>query len=155
MTSENRAQKLHTDDVSLPRSGWCFWLVVPRGTRIWVVMRHQYGTSALVSQTSFRGKPLIASRNVAGCFLRPPFKWKLLSSAFLRWCHNDAQCTSHFETVHESLTIRAKATEPCFPVVMFIRLYRLVLATECVVEVLKCDHSNASNWLVLQRSDFC
>ena len=44
-----------------------------------------------------------------------------------------------------SLTIRAKATEPCFPVVMFIRLYRLVLATECVVEVLKCDHSNASN----------
>ena len=35
-----------------------------------------------------------------------------------------------------SLTIRAKATEPCFPVVMFIRLYRLVLATECVVEVL-------------------
>ena len=24
MTSEKRAQKFHTDDVSLPRSGWCF-----------------------------------------------------------------------------------------------------------------------------------
>ena len=31
MTSEKRAQKFHTDDVSLPKSGWCFWLVVPRG----------------------------------------------------------------------------------------------------------------------------
>ena len=44
-----------------------------------------------------------------------------------------------------SLTIQAKATEQYFPVVMFITLYRVVLATECVVEVLKCDHSNASN----------
>ena len=35
MTSEKRAQKFHTDDASLPRSGWCFWLVesnFPRGT---------------------------------------------------------------------------------------------------------------------------
>ena len=44
-----------------------------------------------------------------------------------------------------SLTIQAKATEQYFPVVMFITLHRVVLATECVVEVLKCDHSNASN----------
>ena len=48
-------------------------------------------------------------------------------------------------TVHGSLTIQAKATKQYFPVVMFITLYRVVLATECVVEVLKCDHSNASN----------
>ena len=27
---KRRAQKFHTDDVSLPRSGYCFWLVVPR-----------------------------------------------------------------------------------------------------------------------------
>ena len=35
LTSEKRAQKFHTDDASLPRSGWCFWLVesnFPRGT---------------------------------------------------------------------------------------------------------------------------
>ena len=30
MTSEERAQKFHTDDVSLPILGLCFWLVVPR-----------------------------------------------------------------------------------------------------------------------------
>ena len=27
LTSENRAQKFHTDDASLHRSGWCFWLL--------------------------------------------------------------------------------------------------------------------------------
>ena len=35
MTSEKRAQKFHTDDPSLPRSGECFGLVesnFPRGT---------------------------------------------------------------------------------------------------------------------------
>ena len=33
MMSEDRRprQKIHTDDASLPRSGECFWLVVPRG----------------------------------------------------------------------------------------------------------------------------
>ena len=31
MTSEERRQKFHTDNVSLPRSGECFWLVVRRG----------------------------------------------------------------------------------------------------------------------------
>ena len=30
MASEKRLQKFHTDDVSLPKSGWCFWLVTPR-----------------------------------------------------------------------------------------------------------------------------
>ena len=33
------------------------------------VTRHQYGISAVVSQTSFHRKPLVASRNVV-CFLR-------------------------------------------------------------------------------------
>ena len=31
MMSEERAQKFHTDDVSLPRSSRCFWLVMQRG----------------------------------------------------------------------------------------------------------------------------
>ena len=38
-------------------------------TQILIVTRHQYGISALVSQTSFGGKPAVASPNV-GCFLR-------------------------------------------------------------------------------------
>ena len=38
-------------------------------THIWVVTRNQYGISALVSQTSFRGKSVVAFRNV-GCFVR-------------------------------------------------------------------------------------
>ena len=38
-------------------------------TQTWVVTRHQYGISALVSQTSFSGETIVASRNV-GCFLR-------------------------------------------------------------------------------------
>ena len=45
-------------------------------TQVWVVTRHQYGISELVSLTSLAGKPVVASPNV-GCFLR-------LTSARLR-----------------------------------------------------------------------
>ena len=75
MTSEKRAQKFHTDDAPLARYGKCFWLaenLLPpiRGTtQIWVVTRHHYGISALVSQTSFSGNPVVASLNV-DCFRR-------------------------------------------------------------------------------------
>ena len=75
MTSEKRVQKFHTDDASLARSGKCFWLaenLLPpiRGTtQIWGATRHQYGISALVSQTSFGGKTVVASLNV-DCFRR-------------------------------------------------------------------------------------
>ena len=37
-----------------------------------------------------------------------------------------------------------KATEQYFPVVLFIMLYKMVLITESVDEILKYDHSNAS-----------
>ena len=37
-----------------------------------------------------------------------------------------------------------KATEQYFPVVLFIMIYKLVLAFESVDEILKCDHSNES-----------
>ena len=40
-------------------------------TQIWVVTRHQYGISALLSQTSFGGEPVVASPNY-GSFLRLP-----------------------------------------------------------------------------------
>ena len=46
-------------------------------TQICLVTRHQYGISALVSQTSFRGKPVVASQNV-GCFLMLTFNPRFL-----------------------------------------------------------------------------
>ena len=42
-----------------------------------------------------------------------------------------------------------KATEQYFPVVLFIMLYKVVLTFESVDEILKCDHSNESCWVVL------
>ena len=76
MTSEKRAQKFHTDDASLPDLGSAFyWLKqislaarpIKNTTQIWVVTRHQYGISALISRTSFRGKTVVAG--VAKCRL--------------------------------------------------------------------------------------
>ena len=43
-----------------------------------------------------------------------------------------------------SVTIRMKATEQYFPVVLYILLYEMVLTFESVDEILKCDHSNES-----------
>ena len=43
-----------------------------------------------------------------------------------------------------SVTIQMKATEQYFPVVLFIMLYKVVLTSESVSEILKCDHSNES-----------
>ena len=69
MTSEKRAQKFHSDDASLPRSGLCFWLVetnFPRGTT------NQKHYPDLGNDTSsawnFPWTPKVASRNV-GHFL--------------------------------------------------------------------------------------
>ena len=42
-----------------------------------------------------------------------------------------------------------KATEQFFSVVLFIMLYKVVLTFESVDEILKCNHSNESNWAVL------
>jgi len=41
-------------------------------------------------------------------------------------------------------SIQMKATEQYFPVVLFIMLYKVVLAFQSVSEILKCDHSNES-----------
>ena len=43
-----------------------------------------------------------------------------------------------------SVNIQTKAAEQCFPVVLFIILYKVVLTFESVDEILKCDHSNES-----------
>ena len=42
------------------------------------------------------------------------------------------------------VTIQMKATEPYFPVVLFITLYQVVLTFEAVDEILWCDYSNES-----------
>ena len=51
-----------------------------------------------------------------------------------------------FELVHEILrvAIQMKAIEQFFPVVLFIMLHKVVLTSESVDEILKCDHSNES-----------
>ena len=41
-----------------------------------------------------------------------------------------------------------KATEQYFPVMLFIMLYKVILTFESVYEILKCDHSNESYWVV-------
>ena len=57
MTSEKQAQKFHTVDASLPRSGSCFWLVegnfqpIRSTTVILKVTRHQHGIFALVCRS--------------------------------------------------------------------------------------------------------
>ena len=67
------AQKFRTNDASLPRSGWCFWLAkaawpVRKTTHTSVVTRHQYGISAFLRR-DFAGKSVAESRSV-GCSLR-------------------------------------------------------------------------------------
>ena len=37
-----------------------------------------------------------------------------------------------------------KGTTQYFPVVLFVMLYKVVLASESMDEILKCDHSNES-----------
>ena len=49
----------------------------------------------------------------------------------------------------QSVVIQMKATKQCFPVVLFIILYKVVLTFGYVDEILKCDHLNESYWAVL------
>ena len=84
MKSEKRLQEFPTDDVSLTDLGSaCDWLnqishtarPIRSTTQIWLVTHHQYGISALVSQTSFGGE---TSDSVAKCRLFSPatsYKW--------------------------------------------------------------------------------
>ena len=51
-----------------------------------------------------------------------------------------------------NVTIQMKAAEQYFPVVLFIILYKVVLAFESVDEILQCDHSNETYRAVLSYS---
>ena len=76
MTFQGRAQKFHTDDVSLPRSWYsasdCLRQIsltigsVRITTQTWVVTHHQYGISPLIPQTSLCGE---TSSGVLKCWL--------------------------------------------------------------------------------------
>ena len=47
------------------------------------------------------------------------------------------------------MTIQMKATEQYFPLVLFIMLYKVVVASESVDEILYCEHLNESYGAVL------
>ena len=75
MTSEKQAQKFHTDDAHYPdlgsASGWLNQISyaawpIRSTTQNWVVTRHQYGISALVSETPFGRE---TSGSIAKCWL--------------------------------------------------------------------------------------
>ena len=40
------------------------------------------------------------------------------------------------------VTIQMKGIEQCFPMVLFIMLYKVALTFVLVDEIIKCDHSN-------------
>ena len=96
MTSEERAQKFHLMTCHcLGLDSASDWLrqisVMARPirspTQIWVVTRHQYGISALVPQTSFRGESsggIDKFRANFGCFLRLK---KFINRKKVKWRH--------------------------------------------------------------------
>ena len=54
-----------------------------------------------------------------------------------------------------SVTIQTKATAEYFPVVLLIKLYKVVLTFESGDEILKCDHSNESYCRILSCGALC
>ena len=81
-----RAQKFHTVDASLPRTGWCFWLVVARGKISSTNQKHfpDLGSDASsvwkfctrFSDVISQGNQWWRRKNV-GCFLRQRFShWR-------------------------------------------------------------------------------
>ena len=49
---------------------------------------------------------------------------------------------SEEEVLQCNVTIQIKATEQFFAVVLFIMLFKIILTSESVSQILKCDHSN-------------
>ena len=87
--AEEQAQKFHTNHASIPRTGYSYWLVVPRGTFASTNQIHYPDLSSDASpvwnlawenRLHFAGKPVFASWNV-GCLLR--LNWVKLNHVFL------------------------------------------------------------------------
>jgi len=53
------------------------------------------------------------------------------------------------------VTIQMKAIEQYFHVVLFIVLYKMVLAFKSVNKTLLCDHLNESYWAILSCGTVC
>ena len=92
---EEGAQKFHTDDVSLSRSG-------------------QYGISVVDPQTSFRGKPVVASGNI-DCFLTPQNLGRERKSNFSRENYSGWSKKSRNTLLHK------EETSYCIFINMFLR----------------------------------
>ena len=142
MTCEEQTQKFHTDDVLLPSSEWCFSLMkgnfhpIRSTTRIWVVIRHQHGISALVSQTSFRGETRGGVK-----------KRRLLWQATVQWVHLNINLQIVEKSVADQLTPRTYDIEVqgsslahrvdsldkelYSTLSLFTQVYKWVLATYC------------------------
>ena len=123
MTSEEWAQKFHTDDVSLPRSGSYIWLVkanVPRGTNNrkytqWHVIRVEFLCSFL--RCHFTGKPVVAFWNVS-CFLRLKIYRKLWHHShhrahfILHTWYSTLKCSCNFKSITIASVPRSVSWSP-------------------------------------------
>ena len=81
-----------------------------------------------------------------------PFKWKLVSSTFLWSVYYAVQNSSNVWVCGRNTKVwpfTCKPIEQHFLVVLFIMLYKVVLTSDSVDEILKCDHSSESYWAVL------
>ena len=86
---EKRLQKFHTDDLSGSASDWSCRVEnllqpIRSNNQVRVVSFHQYGISAVVSQTSFRGE-------TSGCVA----KCQLFSQAILDSDNCSITCNTH------------------------------------------------------------
>ena len=73
-----------------------------------------------------------------------------LKSIVTRWCSSFIVSYAYFrkwsellslQTKSRNVTMQLKATEQYFPVLLFIALYKVVLPSESVNEMLCCNHS--------------
>ena len=67
-TSEKRAQRFHTDDASLPKSGQCFWLVEANFTSGTTNQKHYPNLGSDAS--SVRNFHVVVTLRIVVCFLR-------------------------------------------------------------------------------------
>ena len=122
-TSEEWAQKFHTDDVSLPRSGSYIWLVkanVPRGTNNqkytqWHVICVEFLRSFL--KRHFTGKPVVAFWNIS-CFLRLKIYRKLWHHGhhrahfILHTWYSTLKCSCNFKSITIASVPRSVSWSP-------------------------------------------
>ena len=97
--------------------------------------------------------PLLEEADNAEKLLRKPTKFEMMRRFKSRKSKRKSQIMhpTHLTEVSRVVCyfsvdeiIQMKATEQCFPVVLFNLLYKVLLTFESVDEILKCDPSNES-----------